>query len=49
MLSEIYGAEAETKMLVGWRLFFLTLVECFALDGGNEWIVAHYRFRKPEK
>lgn len=47
MLRQIYGAEGETKAYVNWRLFFLTLVECFAMDDGSQWQVSLYRFVKP--
>lgn len=28
-----------------WRMFYMAVAELFGLDGGNEWGVAHYRFR----
>lgn len=47
ILTRIYGAEKRTKAFVDWRIFFLTLVECFALDDGTVWTVNLYRFVKP--
>lgn len=29
-----------------WRLFYLACSELFAYNGGNEWYIAHYVFRK---
>ena len=40
ILNRIYGDQDETKAFVGWRLFFLTLVECFAMDDGTQWTVS---------
>ena len=47
LLGSIYGPDQATKVYVDWRLFFLTLVECFAVDSGNQWAVSLYRFVKP--
>lgn len=47
LLAGIYGPEKATKAFVDWRLFFLTLVECFDMDHGNQWAVNLYRFVKP--
>jgi hypothetical protein len=47
LLAGIYGPEKATKAFVDWRLFFLTLVECFDIDDGNQWAVNLYRFVKP--
>ena len=46
LLGAIYGTDKATKAYVDWRLFFLTLVECFAMDDGNQWGVSLYRFVK---
>lgn len=47
ILAHIYGEPKATKSFVDWRLFFLTLVECFAMDDGAQWAVSLYRFVKP--
>lgn len=35
------------KALVDWRIFFLTLLECFGMDEGGQWAVSLYLFVKP--
>jgi cyclopropane-fatty-acyl-phospholipid synthase len=47
ILEKTYGRAARTKWLVYWRLFFLSCAELFAYNGGEEWFVSHYLFRKP--
>ena len=44
MLDRAYGRRG-ALWLQRWRLFFLACAELFATAGGNEWGVAHYRFR----
>ena len=46
VLAGIYGAAAP-QWLRRWRLFFLACAELFAYKGGTEWLVAHYRLRRP--
>ena len=31
-----------------WRMFYMACSELFAMNGGNEWLVMHYRFIKPD-
>ena len=46
-LEQTYGdADAEVWQQ-RWRMFFMACEEMFAYDGGQQWQVAHYRFRKP--
>jgi cyclopropane-fatty-acyl-phospholipid synthase len=49
ILTRIYGPDKTTKAFVDWRIFFLTLVECFAIDNGTQWAVTLHRFVKPSK
>ena len=46
ILEKTYGKAARIRWLVRWRLFFLACAELFAYNGGDEWAVAHYLFRK---
>lgn len=48
ILRETYGAGNELKWFMNWRLFYLACAELFGFNQGNEWIVSHYRFCKPE-
>jgi cyclopropane-fatty-acyl-phospholipid synthase len=46
VLREAYG-EAAPLWFQRWRMFWMACAELFAFDGGRQWGVAHYRFRKP--
>ena len=46
ILERTYGKAQRVKWLVYWRLFFLACAEMFAYQGGEEWYVSHYLFRK---
>jgi cyclopropane-fatty-acyl-phospholipid synthase len=46
LFVQTYGAEAR-RWWNYWRVFFLACSELFGFDGGREWFVMHYRFRKP--
>jgi cyclopropane-fatty-acyl-phospholipid synthase len=45
ILERAYGRDAR-RWLARWRLFFLACAELFGYRGGEEWLVAHYRFAK---
>ncbi len=45
LFSEVYGAAEADRWYHRWRLFFLACAELFAYNGGQEWLVGHYRLR----
>ena len=47
LIRETYGEENEIRWWVYWRCFFMACAELWGFRDGNEWIVSHYRFRKP--
>ena len=46
VFTTTYGPEAEL-WFHRWRIFFLACAELFGYRGGSEWLVGHYRLRKP--
>lgn len=44
--TAVYGVAAPL-WLERWRVFFLACAELFSYRGGTEWLVGHYRLRKP--
>ena len=47
LIGETYGADQQTRWWVYWRVFFMACAELWGYRSGDEWIVSHYRFRKP--
>lgn len=45
VFAPTYGTEAE-RFFIYWRIFFMACAELFGYRGGEEWGVAHYRFKK---
>jgi len=45
VLREAYGRDA-ARWHQRWRMFWMACAELFGYDGGNEWLVGHYRFGK---
>ena len=49
ILARTYGSDQLTKWRVRWRLFFMACEELFGFRNGQEWLVAHYRFKKADR
>ena len=46
LMAETYGASAQLKWWVYWRVFFMSCAELWGYEGGREWLVSHYLFEK---
>jgi len=46
VLIEAYGAAEAPIWHQRWRIFWMSCAELFGYAGGQEWLVAHYRFAK---
>jgi cyclopropane-fatty-acyl-phospholipid synthase len=46
ILARTYGDGNESRWFQRWRIFFMACEELFRYEGGNEWFVSHYLFRK---
>jgi cyclopropane-fatty-acyl-phospholipid synthase len=47
VLQDVYGHEEAKRWFHRWRMFFMACAETFGYAGGREWLVGHYRFRRP--
>ena len=47
LLNQTYGEKNSLKWWVRWRVFYMACAELWGYEGGNEWMVSHYRFLKP--
>jgi cyclopropane-fatty-acyl-phospholipid synthase len=46
VLERTYGKGEATRWFQRWRIFFMACAELWGVRDGQEWWVAHYRFRK---
>ncbi len=47
LFRDTYGPDQATKWWAYWRTFYMSCAELWGYQGGNEWLVSHYLFRKP--
>jgi cyclopropane-fatty-acyl-phospholipid synthase len=48
LFRDTYGADQATKWWAYWRVFYMSCAELWGYNHGEEWLVSHYLFRKPE-
>ncbi|MHA4807086.1 SAM-dependent methyltransferase [Flavitalea flava] len=48
LFERVYGRPEALKWWVHWRIFFMACTELWNYGQGNEWMVSHYLFRKPQ-
>lgn len=46
VLRTLHGVAGAPVWYQRWRMFWMACAELFGYAGGNEWMVAHYRFRR---
>ncbi|KAL9259331.1 (S)-coclaurine N-methyltransferase-like protein [Drosera capensis] len=46
IMESTYGKESSVKWTVYWRTFFIAVAELFRYNNGEEWMVAHFLFKK---
>jgi len=47
LMRQTYGVAEAARWYQRWRMFWMACAELFGYAGGSEWMVGHYRFRKP--
>ena len=48
VMRDAYGDATAALWYQRWRMFWMACAELFGYAGGQEWLVAHYRFAKPD-
>ncbi|KAL6295986.1 hypothetical protein ACE6H2_004128 [Prunus campanulata] len=46
IMESTYGKYSAVKWTVYWRTFFISVAELFGYNNGEEWMVAHFLFKK---
>lgn len=46
IMESTYGKDSAVKWTVYWRTFFIAVAELFNYNNGDEWMVAHFLFKK---
>ena len=46
ILEQVYGRNERNIWFQRWRIFFMACAELFGYNSGNQWLVAHYLFKK---
>ena len=46
ILEQVYGLNERNTWFQRWRIFFMACAELFGYSRGNQWLVAHYLFKK---
>jgi cyclopropane-fatty-acyl-phospholipid synthase len=47
-LTRAYGTQGALLWFRRWRMFWMACAELFGYDHGRQWLVAHYRFTRPD-
>jgi len=47
VLSGVYGPSKAKRWFQRWRVFFMACAELWGYAKGQEWLVSHYRLKKP--
>jgi cyclopropane-fatty-acyl-phospholipid synthase len=48
VLTHAYGKEFAPLWFQRWRMFWMACAELFGYEEGSQWLVAHYRFVRPD-
>ncbi|HIV71842.1 MAG TPA: cyclopropane-fatty-acyl-phospholipid synthase family protein [Candidatus Aquabacterium excrementipullorum] len=48
VLRQAYGTAGAALWAQRWRMFWMACAELFGYDDGQQWLVAHYRFERPQ-
>ena len=46
IFKNVYGEKDALKWWIYWRIFFMSVAELLGYRNGQEWVVAHYLFKK---